>query len=123
MRSDDTPSEPVLDLENALARLGGDRELFGEMAGYMMEDAPPLLEQLRKAVAANDALAVRMKAHALKGLIAGCGGVRATSAAQALEHTGESGNLKQADSQTETLDCELNRLFEALRDHATRPTG
>jgi HPt (histidine-containing phosphotransfer) domain-containing protein len=123
MRSDETPSDPVLDLENALARLGGDRELFGEMAGYMIEDAPPLLEQLREAVAANDAFAVRMNAHALKGLIAGCGGVRATNAAQSLEQAGESGNLKQAASQMETLDCELKRLFEAIREHATRPAG
>jgi HPt (histidine-containing phosphotransfer) domain-containing protein len=121
MRSDETPSDPVLDLESAVARLDGDRELFGEMAGYMMEDAPPLLQQLREAVAANDAIAVRMKAHALKGLIAGCGGVRATNAAQALEHAGESGNLQQAADQTETLDRELHRLFEELRNHATRP--
>ncbi len=80
--------DPVLDLEAALARLGDDEELYKEMAGYVLEDAPGLFTELQQAVQSREATAVRMKAHTLKGLVAGCGGVRAVSAAQLLETAG-----------------------------------
>src|SRR5262245_29479592 len=85
MDSDFTPSGPILDLESTLARLGGDRELFAELAAFVLEDAPKLFDEVRAAVDSGDAAAVRMNAHALKGLVAGCGAVRATNVAQTLE--------------------------------------
>jgi HPt (histidine-containing phosphotransfer) domain-containing protein len=113
----ETSSEPVLDLESALARLGGDRELFAEMAGYLLEDVPPLFDELRSAVAAGDAANVRAKAHALKGLVAGCGGTRAMKVAQDLEDAGHSCDLNRARSSFESLKTELDLLTEALADH------
>src|SRR3972149_8852820 len=94
--SDSMPSDPVLDVEGTLARLGGDRELFAELAGYLLDDVPRLLGDVRAAVAAKDAAAVNMSAHALKGLVAGCGGGRAASVAQALEDAGPAFGLRQA---------------------------
>jgi hypothetical protein len=58
-----------------------------------------------------------MKAHALKGLVAGCGGVRATTITQSLEDAGHAGNLSQANSLLESLDAELDRLMQALADY------
>jgi HPt (histidine-containing phosphotransfer) domain-containing protein len=117
MDSETAPAGPVLDLEAALARLGNDRELFAEMAGFLLVDAPKLFEELRAAVDRQDASAVRMKAHALKGLVAGCGGVRATITAQALEDAGRTGNLRQASRLLPTLQTELNLLTQALANH------
>jgi HPt (histidine-containing phosphotransfer) domain-containing protein len=112
MGNDDTP---VLDREGALARLGGDQQLFGELANFVREDAPPLLQQVTVAVAANDAKTVREKAHAVKGLIASCGGVRAAAVAQQLENAGQSGDLSQAKSLVGNLQQEIDALFEALK--------
>jgi two-component system, sensor histidine kinase and response regulator len=113
MRSESTP-EPVLDLESAVARLGGDKELFADMIGYMLEDAPKLFEELRAAVDTGDATTVRMKAHALKGLLASCGGVRAVSVAQALEDAGHSRALGPTPALVQQLESELSQLATEL---------
>ena len=111
------PSPPVLDVEGTLARLGGDHDLFAELAGLLLDDLPALFNDLRRAVASKDASNVRMTAHALKGLVAGCGGVRVEQIAQALENAGQSGDLSRADSLVESLDTELELLTGALRSY------
>lgn len=121
MGSDEFPSGPILDHDAALARLGGDRDLYSEMAGFMLEDVPPLVEELRDAISVGNAKQVREKAHALKGLVAGTGGARCAKAAQALENAGESGDLSRAKSLLQTLDDELNELNAALRAFLQEP--
>jgi HPt (histidine-containing phosphotransfer) domain-containing protein len=111
------PSAEVLDLEGTLARFGGDEELFAEMAGYLLEDAPRLSGDLQRAVEAKDATAVRMNAHALKGLLAGCGGVRASQVAQRLENAGQAFDLSQAAAIMETLKSEVDLLMRALKSY------
>lgn len=117
MVSERTPSGPTLDLEGSLARLGGDRDLFAQMAGFVVEDVPKLHSELRAAIADGDAKEVRMKAHALKGLVAGCGGVRATIVAQAIEDAGHVGNLRRTSSLLASLNTELDLLTQALAEH------
>jgi two-component system sensor histidine kinase/response regulator len=117
MNRETSTSGAVLDLENALARLGGDRQLFADMVGYFLEDAPKLLREIHSAVEAKDANAMRMKSHALKGLAAGCGGIRTACAAQALEDAGHSGDLSRSNSLTAKLDDELAQLTDALDPH------
>jgi HPt (histidine-containing phosphotransfer) domain-containing protein len=102
----------VLDVDGALARFGGDRQLFAEMAGFVLEDAPELYSELRGAVESHDGPTTRMKAHALKGLVASCGGVRAASAAHKLEATEDN---SQTSSLLDELGDELERLIQALR--------
>jgi HPt (histidine-containing phosphotransfer) domain-containing protein len=108
-------SDPVLDLHGALTRLGSDKELFAELARYVLEDAPPLYKQLASAIAANDPEDVRFRAHALKGLVAGCGGVRTAKVAQQLEDAGSAANLNQAKPLLATLKSELDELTRALQ--------
>jgi HPt (histidine-containing phosphotransfer) domain-containing protein len=109
------PPEPVLDLDGALSRLDGDQELFAELAEFVLEDAPKLYEELAGAVAANDAESVRSRAHALKGLVAGCGGIRTANAAQQLEAAGQSRDLREAKTLLSLLRIELGQLTRALR--------
>jgi HPt (histidine-containing phosphotransfer) domain-containing protein len=111
------PSAEVLDLEGTLARFGGDEELFAEMAKYLLEDAPRLTSDLERAVDSKDATAVRMNAHALKGLLAGCGGVRASQVAQRLETAGQAFDLSQAAAIMGTLKAELELLRRALESY------
>ena len=109
--------ELVLDLEGTLSRFGGDRELFTDMVGFFFEDAPPLFDDVQNAVAADDADQVRKKAHALKGLIASCGGTRAAHAAQLVEYAGEMGSLESIEPLIANLREELDQLIEALRPY------
>ena len=107
----------VLDVTGTLARLGGDRELFREMAGFFYEDAPKLYATLRDAAENKDAKGVRMSAHALKGLVAGCGGVRAANAAQKVETAGQNGDLSRLEALIDSLGDELELLKQALLIH------
>ena len=115
MNIEHKPSGAILDVDGTLARFGGDRRLFRDIIGFFLEDAPPLMDELHEAVRQADALRARSAAHALKGLSAGCGGVRAAQAAQRVEHAGASGDLEEIDVLMETLD----REFETLRRAAS----
>jgi HPt (histidine-containing phosphotransfer) domain-containing protein len=117
MSVESLPSECVFDVAGTLARFGGDRELFLEMTGFFLEDAPCLFAELREAVSAQDATAIRMKAHALKGLVAGCGGVRAASAAQRVETAGQMADLADIGALTDNLEDELEQLTQAVLDY------
>jgi two-component system sensor histidine kinase/response regulator len=110
-------TEPILDFEGTLARFGGDKDLFVEMSGILLEDTPRLVAELGNAVRAKNATDVRMQAHALKGLLAGCGGVRSANAAQLLENAGESSNLSQAATLFATLTNEVDELTRALQQY------
>ncbi len=110
-------TEPILDIHGTLARFGGDKELFLEMSSMMMEDAPSVLEELGRAIDAENAHDVRMRAHALKGLLLGCGGVRAGHIAQVLENAGETSDLRNATAHFETLQREFEQLSSALQQY------
>jgi HPt (histidine-containing phosphotransfer) domain-containing protein len=113
----ETANQPVLDIDGTLARFGGDKELFIEMSSILLEDAPAVLDDLRSAVAARNPAEVRGRAHALKGLLAGCGGIRAACAAQNLEDAGQGGDLSNTASLLETLAGELDQLTRALSQY------
>jgi HPt (histidine-containing phosphotransfer) domain-containing protein len=117
MKVESVPTECILDVEGALARFGGDSELFDEMAGFFLEDSPALYAELCDAAKSENAAGVRMKAHALKGLIAGCGGVRAAHAAQKVETAGEEGDLSRISDLVGVLGGELELLKQAHREY------
>jgi len=108
----------VLDVEGTLARFGGDEELFREMASILLDDAPRVAQQLKVAVLARDPFAIQMKAHALKGLVAGCGGVRAAQSAQKLEDAGKDQRLDDTTQQLAELELELRQFIEAIQPYA-----
>jgi two-component system, sensor histidine kinase and response regulator len=110
----------VLDVAGTLARFGGDRQLFAEMATFFFEDAPRLYSELREAAERRDAAAIRMSAHGLKGLVSGCGGVRTANAAQKVETAGQENHLSNIESLVETLGEELKLLTQALEAYRAR---
>ncbi len=117
MAVESVKTEPILDIDGTLARFGGDKDLFIEMSGMLLEDAPGLLNELGRAVDAENAHNVRMHAHALKGLLLGCGGVRAAHVAQVLENAGQLSDLRQAPSYFATLRNELEQLTRAVQQY------
>jgi HPt (histidine-containing phosphotransfer) domain-containing protein len=110
-------TEPILDIDGTLARFGGDKNLFVEMSGMLLEDAPALVTELGNAIDAQNAYDVRMNSHALKGLLLGCGGIRAALIAQLLENAGQSADLSQAPLHFATLRNEFELLMRALQQY------
>ncbi len=107
-------AKPVFDRLSALERLGGDEEFLADVVGLFLEDAPRLLEEIRQALARQDAAGLGRSAHAFKGSAGYVGGVRAAEVAQRLETMGTSGDLTGASDAVGALACEIERLTGAL---------
>jgi HPt (histidine-containing phosphotransfer) domain-containing protein len=114
MRVDSGISANVLNVKDTLVRFGGDNELLLEMTEILLEDAPRLARQLQSAVLTSNASAIAYHAHAIKGLVAGCGGERSAQAAQVLEDAGHRASLDHASLQYAKLEVELRSLFDAI---------
>jgi two-component system sensor histidine kinase/response regulator len=117
---DDLPA--AFDRAEALERLGGDEELFAEIAGLFLDDAPKLLAGVRSGVSAGDAAAVRRAAHGLKGAAGYVGGTGVAAAAQLLETMAADGDLTAAPATLAALTRETNRLLTAVAT-APEPVG
>jgi len=114
MKLDSMTDESVLDVTGTLARLGGDKQLFRELLELVLEDAPPLMIELRRVMELTDAVAIRSTAHALAGLLAGCGGVRAAPAARQIERAAAVGDLSDLGQLMLELEREVELLTHAV---------
>ena len=108
------PAAQSFDRAAALERLGGDEDLFAEVAGLFCSDGPPLLGEIRSAVAVGDAAGVKRAAHGLKGAAGYVGGTAAAQAARRLEVIGTEGELSLARGALEMLESEVDRLVSDL---------
>ena len=106
------PFDPTVMLE----RIGGDRGLFVELVDIFREDYPPLLEEIRQAIADNDADRLRLAAHTLRGAIGNFTIASPYDLAKRLESEAKINDL--SDTQ-ETL-CSLTDGIERLVIELTR---
>jgi len=109
-----TPPGPGVDAEVLLARFEGDATLLGELAQIFLQECPRMVGEIRHALETQDAQALEMAAHALKGSIGNFGAKCAFDAALKLERIGRSENLEGAVSALLTLEEEMGRLTPAL---------
>ncbi len=103
--ADDEP--PPLNVHEALDRLGGDQELFGEVCGLLLEDAPIRLEELARVVAARDLPGIAAAAHTIKGASANLSAAEMTEAARELE---------MAAREESAVSAELQRLERNVQE-------
>lgn len=113
MHQMNSPANEVCDYQGALARLGGDKDLYSDLVGFFVEDAPPLLDELRAAIAAENSTVTKQSAHKLKGLCLGCGGVQAAGVAQKVEEAATADELSDAESLADRLAAEIDSLVDA----------
>jgi HPt (histidine-containing phosphotransfer) domain-containing protein len=92
----------------------GDRGLLGELVDIFRVEAPRLLVDLRRGLAAGDAGAVQATAHALKGCVGNFGDRAAVDAASTLERLGRNGALAEAATRMDELEREVERLKGGL---------
>lgn len=105
---------PTFNLDEALQRVDGDRDLLAEIAGIFLSNAPAMVADVLAAVNAGNADGVSRTAHRLKGSILTFGAPAAAGAALTLEANGRAGDLSTAHADVERLSAEVDRLRDGL---------
>jgi CheY-like chemotaxis protein len=117
------PPEVAFDLNAALARVEGDRELLKEIATFFIDDSPRLLLAIRELIAQRDSKGLELAAHTLKGTVSNFNAQAAFAAALQLENIGRSGDLANAEAAYIALEQESARLQGALAVIANENRG
>ena len=104
----------ILDLETALIYCDNDQDMLKEILGSFRRIWPQVIEELRVAIAAQDALQVEKRAHFLKGRARTIVANEVAQAAYRLEEMGEKKLLAEAPQALHDLTGALTRLEDHL---------
>jgi two-component system, sensor histidine kinase and response regulator len=110
----------VVDYEAVLARVGGDTDLLVDVSRLFIEGVPAHLQEIRSALGARDAEALRRAAHAFKGAAANFDAAALVDAARRLEECGRTGKLEDSEAAWQTLTGEAAELVATLRTFVAR---
>jgi HPt (histidine-containing phosphotransfer) domain-containing protein len=99
-----------IDMEAALARVGGDQDLLRELAELFIEECPGMLGNVDQAFRGGDTRALEFAAHTLKGAIGNFGAGEAYHAAHAIEAAARQGKLDEAGRLIEPLERALESM-------------
>jgi PAS domain S-box-containing protein len=105
---------PALDLAGAMKQVGGDQQLWSELADIFRETSGPLLDEIRQAITSGAAERLQAAAHSLKGMVKFLSATRAVDAAARLERLGKDGQLAGADQALEVLETEIRGIHAQL---------
>jgi HPt (histidine-containing phosphotransfer) domain-containing protein len=108
-------TDAVFNLDEALARVEHDREIFETIAELFVEHGPNDLAAVKHALAAYDAAGVAQFAHRLKGSVMQFCAPAVFAGAKELEAMGRAGDLSSAGPICAELEASLSQLVEALR--------
>jgi two-component system, sensor histidine kinase and response regulator len=114
-------SSVQLDPEALVKRMGGNRALVAELVEIFQQEGPKNLETIRDGIARNDAPAVRIGSHTLKGSLSYFPVPPALELAEKLEKMGRTGTLDGAAD----ICCRLETLVRSMVDnlHALQFNG
>jgi len=115
----ETMSDCPLDLEEALARTGGDRQFLRELLEMLGEDVPQRVAAIREAVARSDAETVRSEAHTLKGAAANLAAGRLAELSLGVEERGRAGTLDEVEPLLASIEREGERIARFARSLPT----
>lgn len=107
----------VINIATALNRLGGDKQLMGDLINFFFEDFPSLLEELRGAILRHDWNRVQRAAHSFKGLAANFDAGPAVQVMQSLEQQSANHNAEQLSQLLADAEVEVARLTAALAEY------
>mgnify|MGYP000885056132 CR=1 FL=1 len=112
-----------LNIDAALARLGGDRELFAELAGMFLDQLPELLEATRAGLAGADTTVAVTPAHTLKGLLAQFGAEQAQVHARDVEYAARDNRRADSEAAFALLEQACREAVPQLEQAAGRSQG
>lgn len=104
----------VFDRDAALRNLGGDVELFGEIARLFVADWPGNQAAIVDALNKADAASLRVSVHSVKGAVSNFGARQAVTLALDLESACKVGDLSRAGQQVDALFAEVDGLVANL---------
>jgi PAS domain S-box-containing protein len=107
-------SSPVLDRDDLLNRVDGDRQLLNEIIQLFLDSYPARLSEIREAIARGDCQTLERAAHAIKGALTNLSAQAAVEAALTLEMMGREQDIHGAENACATLETEVERLRWAL---------
>jgi len=111
------PESDALDWTEALRTVRGDHELLRAVIEAFLEESPTLLAAIHQAVAENDASALRVASHSLKGAVSHLGAARIVGLAYELEKLGQQGSLGDVQPTTEALEEAMAELTPVLLNY------
>lgn len=115
---------PLFDHAGSLERMGGDEQLFCEMVGFFVTDAPQWLQQTRRGLESGDTNLAHRSAHTLKGLVANFGAAQAMAAAARVEELARNpATLPAAKEVFPSLESAIKDLEAALAAYHPRPNA
>jgi HPt (histidine-containing phosphotransfer) domain-containing protein len=101
------PKPLEFDLEETLARFGGDYDLFAEMVEHFFLDSPVVVDAVRAGVEGNDLVAAARAAHRLKGTVGYFGASSLVATANRMEEASK-------DSRRDWAEAELAQLIQQV---------
>lgn len=113
--------EPAaIDWQETLQCVQGDRQILDTLIEAVLEEAPAMLQAVRRAVRDLDAKSLRVAAHTLKGAVRYFGARAVFDQAFALEQMGRDGTLEGAEPLVESLSRDLEQVLKELGEYANR---
>jgi two-component system, sensor histidine kinase and response regulator len=107
---------PMLDHEEALRNVEGDRELLHQLFVIFHNDFPRLLQSVRSAVERRDATYLQRSAHALKSTLMVLGAKSISSTVFHLETMGRCGELGGVEEVFQRLEKQSSRLMNETEE-------
>jgi PAS domain S-box-containing protein len=109
-----SPSHKPFDLQAAMERFGGNRELVRQLIVLFRDEAQRLGDAVREAVDARDLAAAARAAHNLCGVALNLDAAPTVAAARGVEEAADAGAADDAQAALAVLEVELARLRAAL---------
>lgn len=107
-------SPTPFNLEESLMNLGGDKDIFNEIAEMFFDESKELMEQLSEAIGDIDSQNIMKTAHAIKGMVGNFAAHSTFATAYRLEKMGRDHNLENAPAVFALLETQINELRDAL---------
>jgi PAS domain S-box-containing protein len=114
-----SPKPATFDLGDALARVEGDKELLAELIDICLDEAPRMMDDIRRAIDADDPIRLERAAHAFKGSLASLGARNVAQHASHLEAMGRNGSMAEARARFSDMDQDYRDLEVAFRSFKT----
>jgi PAS domain S-box-containing protein len=112
----------ALDSKALLARFSGNRKLLRNIVKAFREDCPRMMNRIRTALTAHDAVALADGAHALKGSIGNFGDSAALETTREMEKAARQGKLDGTWELYATLEDQIALLLPALHTIGAQKT-
>jgi HPt (histidine-containing phosphotransfer) domain-containing protein len=107
-----------------LREIAGDdfEGLIAEVIDSYLEDSPPRVQGIHRAIAHDDGKGLQQSAHALKSSSLTVGATGLAQLCAQIEALGEMGNLERAATVISQFDAEYERVIAALQqEHPRKP--